>query len=260
MRPGAWFVAMLLVGLVCSSASADPGARVRSRSVAEAATVAATRRLPSSLLTLAGRRPTAGPTRQARGALADLQVPVNSFGLGLGNPIQVSVREAFRVGVEANQATWALGFLPRQPELRDSLVGIFKRLADDTAELEASEGYRGLAALASSGEAPAVLLTRHRELMEEVSRDLESLGGNRRWHFDLGYNAQQLRLVLFFQRRGMVGQGMAAMRLLAGMTSPASLDPGLRRRLEELTSLPAPQDLQTDRAVQGQVEELLAWL
>jgi len=232
---------------------------VRTRSVTEVATVAATRRLPPSMLNVAGHAATPGATRPVPGMLPGMEVPANSFGLGLGNPVEVSVREAFRVGVEANQATWALGFLPRQPELRNSLVGIFQRLAEDTAELEASEGYRDLAAQASSGEAPAVLLTRHRELMEQVARDLEALGGSRRWHFDLGYNAQQLRLVLFFQRRGMVGQGMAAMRLLADETSRASLDPGLRRTLEGLASLPAPQDPQTARAVKGQVEELLAW-
>ncbi len=252
------WLAILVAGLLGSPALADPGARLRARSVSEAATVAATRALPPALLAPAGRPPAPSPTRPASDTVAGVQVPVNTFGLGLGHPAQVSQREAFRVGVEANKATWALGFLPKQPELRASLVGIFTRLAEDTAEVEASDGFRELASQVSSGEAPAILLTRHRELMETLARDLQALGGDRRWYFDLGYNAQQLRLVLFFERRGMVGQGMAAMRLLADEVPPGSLAPGLRRSLEGLTAMPAPRDLQADRAVRGRVEELLA--
>jgi len=244
---------------------ADPGVRVRARSVSEVTTVASTRSLPSSLLAPSSRKSARSTsTAQARteiapGITVPVPVGVNQFGLGREHPLQVSQRQAFRVGCTANQATWALGFLPQQPELRSSLVELFEQLAEETSEVEASRGYRDLASVASSGEAPAVMLTRHRELMESLAAELESLGGDRRWYFDLGYSTQQLHMVVFFQRRVMVGQGLAAVRVLAAEVSAQELDPGLRRRLEGVTSQSAPRDSQGDLQVKGSVDQLLAW-
>ncbi len=261
-----FFAIVMIFGLLTAlPGQADPGTRVRARSVSEVTAVASTRSLPSSLLVPASRKsarstsPPQARTEIAPGITVPVPVGVHQFGLGREHPLPVSQRQAFRVGCTANQATWALGFLPHQPELRPSLVELFEQLAEETSEVEASRGFRELASVASSGEAPAVILTRHRELMESLAAELERLGGDRRWYFDLGYSTQQLHMVVFFQRRGMVGQGLAAVRVLAAEVPAQQLDPGLRRRLEDVTSQPAPRDSRGDLQVKGSVDQLLAW-
>lgn len=249
--------AAMLALLLLSPAAADVGGRVRTRAATEAATVASTRDLPPSLLKIPARKPApAAPRSQTQvlpGVSVAVDVPVHDFGLGQGHPERVSQRESFRVGTEANQATWALTFLPHQPELRSSLVEVFRRLAADTGELSLGPGWSELAAQAGAGESPAVLLARHRELVDRLADELGALGGQRRWYFDLGYNAQQLRMVLFFRRSGMVGQGVAAMRILAQELRPESLDPKLKQRLDALTSA------SSEKAVQGEVDRLLGY-
>lgn len=252
-----WGTAALLALLLCAPAAAGAGDRVRARSVTEAATVAASRDLPGTLLKLSAREPLSAPpgsqTEILPGVSVAVDVPTNDFGLGKGHPARVTQRESFRVGTEANQATWALSFLPHQPELRSSLVAVFRRLADDTGELSLGDGFARLAARAEAGESPAVLLAGHRELVQTLAGELGALGGERRWYFDLGYSAQQLRMVLFFRRSGMVGQGLAAMRILAEEVPSEAVEPKLRQRLDALTSASSEED------VQGEVERLLGY-
>lgn len=251
-----WGAMALLALLLGTPARAGVGERVRARSITEAAKVATTRDLPRTLLEPSPRRP--APTPRSRtevlpGVSVAVDVPIHDFGLGQGHPPRVSQHESFRVGTEANQATWALSFLPRQPDLRASLVEIFRQLGKDTSELSMGDGFSKLADQAASGESPAVLLARHRELVDTLARELGALGGGRRWHFDLGYNAQQLRMVLFFKRHGMVGQGLAAMRILADEVPSDEVEPSLRKRLDALNSASSEQ------AVQGEVDRLLGY-
>ncbi len=261
MRTRIFAILLFFAALCALPGQADPGARIRQRSVSEVSSVASTRNLPSSLLVPASRSRSESRARTeiVPGVRVSVPAGVHQFGLGREHPLPVSQRQAFRVGTTANQATWALGFLPHQPDLRPSLVELFGQMAEGTSEVGVSRGYRELASWASSGEAPAVMLTRHRELMESLAAELESLGGDRRWYFDLGYSTQQLHMVVFFERRGMVGQGLAAVRVLAAEVPAEQLDPGLRRRLEQVTAQPAPRDTRGDLQVKSRVDELLAW-